>query len=239
MKSFKGRFKAIAIAAPIAAVFGVGCWDDNSTNGTTQFQRDQATATVRAYADSDSTIRGTVTFTDQGDSLRIVAAISGLTPGKNYAIHVHQFGNCAAPESSGEHLGFPVEPHGNPFDSLGKHHRGDIPNLTVDANGTGRVDFMTNAMSLNDTGAATGTGQDSIRGSTTVLGRSVVVHRNPDDYVTQPAGGSDGRIACGVIGLVNGGAIDTVKNRNDTLKNPNDTLRNPNDTIAKPRGPTY
>jgi Cu-Zn family superoxide dismutase len=32
-----------------------------------------------------------------------------------------------------------------------------------------------------------------------VIGRAVVVHRDPDDYKSQPAGNSGPRIACGVV----------------------------------------
>ena len=32
-----------------------------------------------------------------------------------------------------------------------------------------------------------------------LVGKALVVHEKPDDYVTQPSGDSGGRIACGVI----------------------------------------
>ncbi|MFR4318765.1 MAG: superoxide dismutase family protein [Eubacterium sp.] len=32
-----------------------------------------------------------------------------------------------------------------------------------------------------------------------ILGRSIIIHRMPDDYMTQPAGNSGEKIACGVI----------------------------------------
>ncbi|NCV73319.1 MAG: superoxide dismutase family protein, partial [Burkholderiaceae bacterium] len=32
-----------------------------------------------------------------------------------------------------------------------------------------------------------------------IVGRSVVIHRDPDDYKSQPAGNSGPRIACGLI----------------------------------------
>jgi Cu-Zn family superoxide dismutase len=147
-----------------------------------------ATAAVRGY--TDSSIRGTVRFEQFGDSVRVTAAIAGLAPSKAYAIHVHQIGNCSSPEASGEHFALNGERHGDPFDTLPAHHRGDLPNLQVGAAGIGQMTFSTAAFNLNPASAS-----DSM----SILGRSVVVHANPDDYVTQPAGNSDGRIACGVI----------------------------------------
>ena len=39
----------------------------------------------------------------------------------------------------------------------------------------------------------------TLSGETGVVGRSVVIHADPDDYKSQPAGNSGKRIACGVI----------------------------------------
>jgi Cu-Zn family superoxide dismutase len=36
-------------------------------------------------------------------------------------------------------------------------------------------------------------------GPNSVVGRAVVIHANPDDYTSQPAGNSGPRIACGLI----------------------------------------
>ncbi|HEX9686939.1 MAG TPA: superoxide dismutase family protein, partial [Burkholderiales bacterium] len=36
-------------------------------------------------------------------------------------------------------------------------------------------------------------------GPANIIGRSVIVHADPDDYKTQPTGNAGARIACGVI----------------------------------------
>ena len=36
-------------------------------------------------------------------------------------------------------------------------------------------------------------------GASDIVGKSVVVHADPDDFRTQPAGNSGARVACGVI----------------------------------------
>jgi len=36
-------------------------------------------------------------------------------------------------------------------------------------------------------------------GEDSIIGRSVIVHANPDDLRTQPAGNAGARLACGLI----------------------------------------
>ena len=61
-----------------------------------------------------------------------------------------------------------------------------MPNLTADASGKA-------VLSVDLPGLVIGAGE------TNILGRSVVIHVDPDDYKSQPAGNSGKRIACGVI----------------------------------------
>lgn len=193
-------FATISIASALAA-----CSSDNGNDNVLLPGRSDtaaAAASVRGFG--DSALRGAVRFRQEGDSVRVTAAIAGLQPGKVYAIHVHQFGNCSSPEAPGEHFALSGERHGDPFDSLPAHHRGDLPNLQVGAAGIGQMDFMTAAFSLDSAD------------SNSIVGRSVVVHADPDDYVSQPDGNSDGRIACGVIALGNGN--DTAGTGADTTR---------------------
>jgi Cu-Zn family superoxide dismutase len=61
-----------------------------------------------------------------------------------------------------------------------------MPNLKADAGGVARIVWEDEELTVAD-------------GPTSVVGRSVVVHRDPDDFKSQPAGNSGPRIACGVI----------------------------------------
>ena len=64
---------------------------------------------TKAIADlesaSGSKVTGTVTFTKTGETVQVVADITGLTPGK-HAFHIHEFGDCSAPDaaSAGSHF---------------------------------------------------------------------------------------------------------------------------------------
>lgn len=147
-----------------------------------------AYAVVVAGPDYPS-ITGMVTFTDVPGGVMVCANISGLPPYKPaagekqpigpFGFHIHEKDNCivgdpAKPfEACGGHYNPTNQPHGN--------HAGDFPVLIAD-NGHARMSFITDKFRVSD-----------------ILGRSVMIHENPDDYRTQPAGNSGKRIACGGI----------------------------------------
>lgn len=133
---------------------------------------------------SGSQVQGKVTFTQAPDGVWIVADLSGLKPSAEHGFHVHDKGDCSAPDgtSAGGHFNPAGAPHGH---AGGPHHAGDMPNLHADA--TGRATYRALVTGL------------MLEGPQGILHRAVVVHRDPDDYHSQPAGNSGPRIACGVI----------------------------------------
>ena len=133
-----------------------------------------------------SKVGGTVTFTEVADGVQVQAEITGLAPG-NHGFHVHEFGDCSAPDASsaGGHFNPSSKPHAAP-DAL-ERHVGDMGNVEADASGKAKLDYVDHQISLTND-------QQS------VIGRSVVVHAKADDLKTQPSGDSGARIACGVIG---------------------------------------
>ena len=135
-----------------------------------------------------SQARGTVEFISLGDAgVRVTGTISGLAPNSEHGFHIHEKGDCSAPDASsaGGHFNPTSQQHGNPGSQM--HHAGDIPNLTADAQGTARVNAEVSGVTVS------GSGENDI------LGQAVVMHAKADDYKSQPAGNSGGRIACGVI----------------------------------------
>ena len=66
------------------------------------------------------------------------------------------------------------------------HHVGDLPSLKADANGVAKLNMESNDITL-------------LAGATNIIGRGLIVHANPDDFVTQPTGNAGGRIGCAVI----------------------------------------
>lgn len=136
---------------------------------------------------SGSGISGTLTAVPTGNGVRLQGRLARSDFGAEHAIHVHEIGDCSAPDgtSAGDHFNPAGLQHGHPDRS--PHHAGDLPNLKADPDGQLVVDLYTDGLQL-------GTG-----GATDILGRAVVLHAQPDDYATQPAGASGARVACGVI----------------------------------------
>ncbi|MBO8137751.1 MAG: superoxide dismutase family protein [Desulfotomaculum sp.] len=134
-------------------------------------------------------INGVVKFFNVPGSTWVSAEINGLPPyqpaggGEDpigpHGFHIHEFGNCRVGtpgdpfQAAGEHWNPTNQPHGN--------HAGDFPVLFSN-NGYARMCFFTSAFKPYQ-----------------VIGKSVIIHKNPDDYRTQPAGDAGKRLACGVI----------------------------------------
>lgn len=142
-----------------------------------------ATTTLRNAA--GATV-GTATLTESTVGLLITGSVNGLTPGA-HAIHVHAVGQCSPTfAAAGGHFNPAGRRHG--FRSPAGHHAGDLPNLHVPANGN--LDFELTLPDVRLGGAQALLDAD---------GASLVIHATADDYVTDPAGNSGDRIACGVI----------------------------------------
>ena len=130
-------------------------------------------------------VRGTVTFTQDGDAVRVSATVSGLKPGAQHGFHVHEKGDCSSGDgmSTGGHFNPDAQPHG-PQSS--PHHAGDMPSLSADSYGNATASFTLKGVSVGG-------------GAADLVGRGLIVHRDPDDYTTQPTGNAGPRIACAVI----------------------------------------
>jgi Cu-Zn family superoxide dismutase len=131
-------------------------------------------------------VHGVVTFTRDGDEVLVHAEVSGLTPGR-HGFHVHEYGDCSAPDgsSAGGHYDPEHQPHGAPSDL--HRHVGDLGNITAGDDGKAALDWRDPELRLD--------------GPESIVGRAVVVDAGEDDLKTQPAGGAGAPVACGVIGI--------------------------------------
>ena len=149
-----------------------------------------AQARVQLAAVQDSGVSGELVFDPAGEGLHLHGSIQGLAPGSVHGFHLHETGDCSAPDatSAGGHFNPDQMQHGDRT-TPGPHHAGDMPNLTAGDDGTATVDVQLAGMTMGD------------GGSHDVVGRAVIVHAQADDYATQPTGNAGARIACGVIEL--------------------------------------
>jgi len=146
----------------------------------------QAAASIR---NARAQMVGDAAATREGNAVKVRVTVRGFTPG-SYGIHLHQTGRCDAPDfaSAGAHWNPAGRQHGrqNPQGP----HAGDLPNLEVRANGTGRIDFEVPVP------AGTAAGANPLLDTD---GTAVVIHAAADDERTDPSGNSGARIACGTF----------------------------------------
>jgi Cu-Zn family superoxide dismutase len=176
---------------PAPAVGDVPATAGTPANGTGNTAPTSATATAKSPAAvkvnlvsaAGSSVKGELTVSNEGDAIYIRGDITGLEPGKEHGFHVHEFGKCEPPDfkSAGEHFNPTMAAHGE--------HLGDLPNAKPDKDGHATINAVVKGPNLVDKDGA----------PSAILGKSIVVHALPDDYKTQPSGGSGARIACGVI----------------------------------------
>uniref|UniRef100_A2I463 Superoxide dismutase [Cu-Zn] n=1 Tax=Maconellicoccus hirsutus TaxID=177089 RepID=A2I463_MACHI len=138
-------------------------------------------------------VKGTVYFTQNGekDPVEVTGEICGLQAGL-HGFHVHEFGdNTNGCTSAGAHFNPFGKTHGAPEDS--ERHVGDLGNVTADSSGVAKVNIKDSIISLC--------------GPLSVVGRTVVVHADPDDLgkggheLSKSTGNAGARLACGVIGI--------------------------------------
>ena len=155
--------------------------------GCQSIPSDAPRATARLEPTRNNKASGTVNFHQIGSKVRVVANVSGLTPNREHGFHVHEAGDC----SSGD--GMSTKGHFNPLAKPHAHysssdrHAGDMPALKADASGNARLETDLDIITVTP-------------GPTSIVGRGLIVHADPDDYKTQPTGNAGARLACAVIG---------------------------------------
>lgn len=142
----------------------------------------------KAYAKLNPTkgnqVTGLVTFIALENGVRVIANVEGLTPGA-HGFHIHEFGDCSAPDASsaGGHYNPTNSIHAGPEDL--PRHVGDLGNVIANKNGVASYDYVNFGLTLE--------------GNQSIIGKSVIVHEDKDDFVSQPTGNAGSRLACGVI----------------------------------------
>jgi Cu-Zn family superoxide dismutase len=178
----KTRHLAVHVAAAMAlAACAASAPQDASYSAT------RAKATAVLNPTKDSPVRGTATFSDEGKTMMVNVRVTGLKPFAEHGFHIHEKGDCSSPDgmSAGGHYNPAGKAHGN-SNGGADHHAGDMPNLKADESGNANATFPVSGVSIG--------------GANDIVGKGLIVHRDPDDYKSQPAGNAGPRVACGVIG---------------------------------------
>ncbi len=123
-------------------------------------------------------LSGCIQFYQENGYVLIEARISGLPRASEtgfFGFHIHQGESCVGTDFSR------TGSHYNPVEQTHPKHAGDLPPL-LEYLGNAYLSVKTDRFSVKD-----------------ILGRTVVIHSDPDDFHTQPAGNAGKKIACGVI----------------------------------------
>ena len=99
---------------------------------------------------------------------------------------MHEKGDCSSGDglSAGGHFNPGGKPHGH--HGMGEHHTGDLHSVKADASGVAAIHFESRTIRVG------GSAND-------IVGKGLIVHRDPDDFKTQPTGNAGPRLACAVI----------------------------------------
>jgi len=95
-----------------------------------------------------------------------------------YGFHIHSGESCTGNEKDAY---ADAKTHYNPDNCPHPHHSGDLPPLFGNS-GSAFMAFMTDRFTVEE-----------------IVGKTVIIHSNADDFTTQPSGNSGEKIACGII----------------------------------------
>lgn len=190
----------------LALIVACGGTTDTAENGPTETTSEGGETTVEVIRDDvpsedvasaasvmatvsateGNTVSGSVSFTQESGEVVVRIALTGFEPGTRHGFHVHEIGDCSAPDgtSAGGHFNPDGHDHGLPEADAASRHAGDLGNVEADAEGNVNEERRFADLHLD--------------GDHGIGGRSVILHANPDDG-GQPTGNAGPRVACGVI----------------------------------------
>jgi Cu-Zn family superoxide dismutase len=164
--------------ACLAALLAAGCASMGDATGPK--------AVANLASTKGNSAAGVVTFEQKGSVVRVSGTLTGLKPNAEHGFHVHEKGDCSSGDgmSAGGHFNPAGKPHGHHGGEA--RHAGDMPNLKADASGKAAFSFEVPGLTIGS-------------GPADIVGKGLIVHRDPDDYRSQPAGNAGPRLACAVI----------------------------------------
>jgi len=156
---------------------------------------------------NDSGVHGYVLFsqTAPGANVTVTAVVNNITYGADtpHGIHVHWWGDLSGINTGGLSVGGHWNPTGAPHSCPGNdsRHFGDMGNWET----TNGVINMTKSLNLLE-----------LTGNNSIIGRAVIFHNLTDDCNTANTGNAGGRMATGVIGIINSTVVGGAGEANQT-----------------------
>jgi Cu-Zn family superoxide dismutase len=143
------------------------------------------TVEVALQAKSNSKLAGKATFTETADGVKVSINVEGISAG-DHATHVHETGDCSAPDAKTAGGHFNPGGHQHALPATAERHLGDLGNITVGKDGKGTHEITVPGANLKE------------GDKNSYLGKAIIVHEKKDDG-GQPVGNAGGRIGCGEI----------------------------------------
>lgn len=142
-----------------------------------------ASARIRGSSEFPSVV-GNLYFYQTAIGVLVSVQVTGLPASQEncrnpfFAFHIHSGSACTG---NSEDAFADVKMHYNPENCDHPAHAGDL--LPILGNhGYAFAVFLTDRFSVDE-----------------IIGKTAVIHRNPDDFTTQPSGNAGAKIACGEI----------------------------------------
>ncbi len=156
-------------------------YNPNGLSKTQMYYDPNARAEIRG-GEKHPSLNGEVLFYQLENGVLIVASVDNLpeTQSGFFSFHLHEGVSCSGNETdefadAGAHFNPEKTPH--------PEHAGDFPPI-LSSGGSAYLAFVTDRFKIRD-----------------IIGRTIIIHMNPDDFTTQPSGNAGEKIACGTITL--------------------------------------
>ena len=136
----------------------------------------KATAKIRGGQDYPG-LTGMASFFRSSNGTILEVEVTGLpeTDTGFFALHIHEGKSCSGKDFS------ETGGHWNPYKTMHPKHAGDLPPL-LSNHGKAYMKVFTDRFFIEE-----------------IIGKTVIIHSDPDDFRTQPSGNAGTKIACGVI----------------------------------------
>ena len=129
-------------------------------------------------------LSGTVKFFQTNYGVIIITQVMGLPSSENmcnqpiFGFHIHEGNSCTGNQ---EDQFADAGMHYNPNNCLHPYHAGDLPPLFSNNQMAFSINLL-NRFTVNE-----------------IIGKTIIIHAQPDDFTTQPSGNIGNKIACGEI----------------------------------------